>query len=332
MYGAGTRNDLAHGAAEGILHLGGDRAEEITVDRSDEPRVLPGWSVPPLDDFGRAVEAVLGYLAQTLPLPTWVVVRVDGEDAVVLGVAGDSAEPVAGSTVRWADSISARMVTTGLRVAPATADVEALRALPSVRDGRVGAYVGVPICRPDGISSACSLGSTLRLGPEHDLAVHLPVVELLGGLLGGLLAGGLRAATHAREVERVEIEEMYDGVTGLGDRRYWDRGGDCRGEPLPAVLRRCWVAGRGAAELDDSRAHSRRPRVRTPPRCSYRRAARILRTHSREEDVIARVGPSTFAVLSVGADAHVVPPRSRGPPRRSSRPTPSRPPSGYRAR
>jgi diguanylate cyclase len=269
------------------------------VDRSDEPRVLPGWSVPPLDDFGRAVEAVLGYLAQTLPLPTWVVVRVDGEDAVVLGVAGDSAEPVAGSTVRWADSISARMVSTGLRVAPATADVEALRALPSVRDGRVGAYMGVPICRPDGTLFGVLAGIAPRPGPD-DLAVHLPVVELLGGLLGGLLAGGLRAATHAREVERVEIEEMYDGVTGLGDRRYWDR-------VVTAEESRCRRYGDAAAvivlELDD---YGRIADDHGPDATQVlvRRAARVLRTHSREEDVIAHVGPSTFAVLSVGADAH----------------------------
>ncbi|MGZ4133466.1 MAG: hypothetical protein ACXVWF_10480, partial [Actinomycetota bacterium] len=65
--------------------------------------VLPGWSSPPLDDFGLAAEAVLAHLASVLPLTAWTLARLDGADAVVLAALGGDADLSAGATFPWAD-------------------------------------------------------------------------------------------------------------------------------------------------------------------------------------------------------------------------------------
>jgi diguanylate cyclase (GGDEF)-like protein len=241
---------------------------------------------------------VLRHLAATLPLSTWVLARVDGDQAVVLAVTGDSQGVTTGSTFRWADSLSARMVSDGPRVATSTVDVDAYHDVPAVRDGRVAAYLGVPMFRADGTLFGVLAGVAARPAPE-DLVAHLPAVELLGGLLASVLAADLRAAADARELERVQVNEMYDAVTGLGDRRYWDR-------VVAAEESRCRRYGDHAAivvlELDDyERIAGEHGADET--QVLLRRAGRVLRTQCREEDLIARVAPATFAVLSVGADA-----------------------------
>jgi diguanylate cyclase len=266
------------------------------VERDDEPSVLPGWSVAPLTDFGAAVRGVLEHLSSTLPLPTWVFVRVDGDKGLVLGAAGEE-RPEPGSTFHWAESLSAHMVRQGCRVATSVPDLDAYQDVPVVRAGQVGAYLGVPVCRADGTLFGALVGASPVPVPE-DLAEHLPVVELLGRLLGGLLAADLRAAVRAREVQRVQVQEMYDPVTGLGDRRYWD-------QVVAAEESRCRRYGDHAAvivlELEDYDAIGEQDADAT--QVLLRRAARVLRTHCREEDLVARVAPSMFAILSVGADA-----------------------------
>jgi diguanylate cyclase (GGDEF)-like protein len=284
-------------SGRGILHIPAADAEEFLVER-DEPRVLPGWSVASLRDFGEAAEAVVGYLAEALPLPTWVLVRVDEEEAIVLAAAGDTAMAPRGSTFAWAGSLSARMVTDGLRVVASAAEVDGYADVRAVRDGRVAAYLGVPICRADGTLFGVLAGVSACPATE-DLAEHVQTVELLGRLLGGLLVADLRATVNAREAQRVQVSEMYDPVTGLGDRRYWHR-------VVAAEESRCRRYGDPAAvivlELDDYAliAENHGPDA---AQVLLRRAGRVLRTQCREEDLVARVAPGMFAVLSIGADS-----------------------------
>ncbi|MBV8950112.1 MAG: hypothetical protein JOZ99_04500, partial [Actinobacteria bacterium] len=165
---------------------------------------------------------MLTHLAATLPLRTWVLARVDGDEVLVLAAAGDGAAASRGSAFRWSGSLSAGMVEAGVRAAPSLADVPALRDAVPVRDGSVGAYLGVPVCRPDGTMWGVLAG--VAPGPVAvDLDEHTPTVELFARLLGGILAAGLRAAAGDREHDRRRIADMHDPITGLGDRDFWDR-------------------------------------------------------------------------------------------------------------
>lgn len=268
------------------------------MERDDALRFAPGWSLAPLADFGQAVDAVLEHLATSLPLRTWLLVRVDGDDALVLAAAGDGATAAQGSRFPWAGSVSAAMARDGLWFTAKAAGVPCCRDTPAVREGRVGAYLGIPICRGDGTLFGVLAGVSPDPVPV-DLAAHLPVVELLGRLLAGVLAVGLRTAVDDREDDRHQMEELHDPVTGLGDRRYWDR-------VLAAEESRCRRYGDPAAVVVlhlDEYAPITEEYGDGATQVLLRRAARVLRTQCREEDLVARVAPGTFAVLSVGADA-----------------------------
>jgi diguanylate cyclase (GGDEF)-like protein len=254
----------------------------------------PAWSAPPLDDFGLAAEAVLAHLASALPLPTWVVARVDGDEGVVLASSGTGHDVGRGATFAFSGSLSARLLGNGPRAVP---DVGALDA-EAAGDTTVGAYLGVPLCRPDG----SRFGVLAGFAPEpvrRELEDGLALAELLARLLSGLLAVVVRAETEARQHDRADASEMHDGVTGLGDRRYFE-------QVLAAEESRCRRYGdRAAVVAVELEEHDYLAAAEGPAAVQVllRRAARVLRTESRDEDLVARVAPGTFAVLSIGADA-----------------------------
>lgn len=254
----------------------------------------PAWSALPLDDFGLAAEAVLAHLAAALPLPTWVVARVDGDEGVVLASSGNGAEGGRGTTFPFSTSLSGRLLVNGARAVP---DVGALDA-ETTGDTTVGAYLGVPLCRPDGSRFGVLAGFAPEpVGP--DLEDGLGLAELLARLLAGLLAMVVRAEAQAREHDRADASEMHDGVTGLGDRRYFE-------QVLAAEESRCRRYGdRAAVVVIELEEHDYLAAAEGPAAVQVllRRAARVLRTESRDEDLVARVAPGAFAVLSIGADA-----------------------------
>ncbi|MGZ4133467.1 MAG: GGDEF domain-containing protein [Actinomycetota bacterium] len=168
---------------------------------------------------------------------------------------------------------------------------------PEDGDGRVAAYLGVALCRPDGTLFGVLTGVTTERS-EAELRDALALAELVARLLGGLLAAGLQAATDAREHDRAGAREQHDGVTGLADRSHWDR-------VLAGEESRCRRYGdRAAIVVIELEEHGTLEAAQGPEQAQIllRRTARVLRNVCREEDLVARVAPGTFAVLSVGAD------------------------------
>lgn len=263
-----------------------------------QPSPLPGWAPPRFEDFADACDAVLAHLRATLPLETWVVARVDGDDAVVLAALDDAGRVAPGDTFSWTASISARMVAgRGPRAVPSIAAHEPYRAAPAARDHEVAAYLGVPLLRADGTLFGVVAG-TSRQPADASIAEAVALVELLARLLSAQLSAELRESEAARSVDRARATEMHDGVTGVGNATYWDR-------ILVSEESRCRRYGDRAAVLVVELADYDALLASEGPDAAdviLRRAARVLRTECRQEDVVARLGGATFAVLSVGAD------------------------------
>ena len=86
----------------------------------------------------------------------------------------------------------------------------------------VSAYVGTPIVAPGGEL----FGTVCGYDPERQsasLAELLPLLDLLSSLLAAVLAGDLQATGTARELEQARREADTDPLTGLLNRRGWDR-------------------------------------------------------------------------------------------------------------
>lgn len=268
--------------------------------RHNRTVLLPveGFSAEQLT-FDTAARAVLRFLHQRLGLDLWMITRSRGEDWIVLQVEDSNYGIGANSVFRWGDSGSVRMIA-GFGPGIATPDASVIPAsieIPVGHHMQIGSYIGVPLTYSDGslFGTLCAIHPT----PRTDEIVHeLPLLELLAGMLSALLNSELNATEAARRAERAQEEAESDVLTGLYNRRAWDRflaleDARCRRYGHPACVVAIDLDGLKA--MNDSQGHAAGDRL-------IRRAAQAIRGAARESDIVARVGGDEFAVLGVECD------------------------------
>jgi diguanylate cyclase (GGDEF)-like protein len=253
----------------------------------------------PFPDFENASRAVLSLLHARLGFNLWMVTRTEKNDWIVLQSEDHGYGVAEGTVFRWLDSFCSQMVAgRGPRIAPNSNDVPAYADAPIGKQVQIAAYVGVPLTREDG----SLFGTLCAIHPASQpaaLKAELPLVELLGRLLSGTLVNDLRMADQARQIERLQVQAMTDGLTGLINRRGWDL-------LLEAEEARCRRYGHEACVLsidldglkavNDREGHSQGDRL-------IRSAAEAIRRVVREPDAVARIGGDEFSVLGVECDA-----------------------------
>jgi diguanylate cyclase (GGDEF)-like protein len=257
-----------------------------------------GLDLCPSTAFRDAVASMLDGLPARTGLGTWLLVRLrDDGGSVVLAVRDHTYGLRLDQELADADlPVRALIDGRGPRVARVAADVRAY-ASASPSGVPVGALVGVPVLAPDGSVFGCLCGlDPAGGGPE--LAAELPTIELLGRLLAVLLVQELERQELQRRFELAELDALTDPLTGVGNRRAWDR-------LLEAEEARCQrygsVASLVAIDLDelkrvnDRRGHAAGDRL-------LRRAAQVIDSTRRAADVVARLGGDEFGVLAVECD------------------------------
>jgi diguanylate cyclase len=271
-----------------------------------------GLDLCPSTAFRDAVASMLDGLPARTGLGTWLLVRLlDDGGSSVLAVRDRSYGIRPGQELADADlPVRALVDGRGPRVARVAAEVQAY-ASASLGDGApVGAQAGVPVLAPDGSVFGCLCGVDPAQG-RPELAAELPTIELLGRMLAVLLAQELDRQELQRRFELAELDALTDPLTGVGNRRAWDR-------LLDAEEARCRrygsVASLVAIDLDelkrvnDSQGHAAGDRL-------LRRTAQVIDACRRAADVVARLGGDEFGVLAVECDesaAKVLADRLRG--------------------
>jgi len=248
--------------------------------------------------FRAAVEEALEGLRDRTGLGCWLLLRAAGDGWVVLAVR-DRHYGV-GVDAELADDelpVRAMLDGRGPRVAPAVAQIDAYAAAGRFRGLPVGAFAGVPILAPDGSLLGCLCG--MDPAPTRPgLAGELPTVELLWRLLGSLLALELDRQELQGRFERAELDSLTDPLTGVGNRRAWDRLIDaeearCRRYGSPASL--VSIDLDELKRVNDADGHLAGDRLLC-------RAAEIIGSTKRATDVVARLGGDEFGVLAVECD------------------------------
>jgi diguanylate cyclase len=245
-------------------------------------------------------------------LGTWLLVRLaDDGGSVVLGVHDDTYGLAVDQHLSEAD-LPVRALTDGRgpRVARVATEVPAY-ASASPGDGMpVGALAGVPVLAPDGSVFGCLCGVDPEPG-RPELAAELPTVELLGRMLAVLLVQELERQELQRRFELAELDALTDPLTGVGNRRAWDR-------LLDAEEARCRrygsVASLVAIDLDELKPVNDRQGHAAGDRL-LRRTAQVIDSCRRAADMVARLGGDEFGVLAVECDepaAKVLAGRLRG--------------------
>jgi diguanylate cyclase len=267
-----------------------------------------GLDLCPSTAFRDAVASMLDGLPARTGLGTWLLVRLtDDGGSVVLAVRDRSYGLRADQELSDADlPVRALVDGRGPRVARVAAEVQAYASASLGGGVPVGALAGVPVLAPDGSVFGCLCG----VDPEPGRP-QLPTIELLGRMLAVLLVQELDRQELQRRFELAELDALTDPLTGVGNRRAWDR-------LLEAEEARCRrygsVASLVAIDLDelkrvnDAQGHAAGDRL-------LRRTAQVIDSCRRAADVVARLGGDEFGVLAVECDepaAKVLADRLRG--------------------
>ncbi len=203
----------------------------------------------------------------------WLITRAEGDDLIVLCGAGQ--EP---------------SLREGERIHPSS-DVDLL----------------MPLELPDGsvFGALCAMGA----GPEDQASVPRPLLKRLVAVLRTMLAAEweareaqMRAESEARRARQAEQEALTDPLTGVGNRRAWDRALETeerRRRRYGGNASILVVDVDGLKEINDTQGHLGGDLL-------LRMTAGYLDATSRDSDLVARIGGDEFGVLALDCDnAHL---------------------------
>lgn len=255
----------------------------------------PNPPLPPFEDFESASRAILHHLQSKIGFKLWMMTRKEGKDWIILHVCDQGYEVPEGTVYRWADSFCSRMVKgQGPRIAPVSTAIPAYRDAPIAEQVSIGAYIGVPVVRTDG----SLFGTLCAIDPEPAdtmIESHLNEIELLSQCLSTILNNELAMIEQARELERSQVEAATDHLTGLVNRRGWEKSiqkEEARakryGNPVSVFM----IDLDNLKEVNDREGHAGGDAL-------IKRAADCLRSSVRESDLVARLGGDEFGILAV---------------------------------
>jgi diguanylate cyclase len=253
--------------------------------------------IPPIAaarGFEDASRLVVDFLDEHVPLGLWSVSRFDGERQIHLTTAAHAYELEDGVSVPWDSTLCQRMLAgdgpqlaEDARAVPAYAERAANLAL------EIGTYVGLPIRRGDGALFGTLCGLDPSVGRD-DLVEQRPLLEVLVGLLGVVLDADIVRSDLATDLERAELLAASDPLTGLHNRRGWDRfleHEEARhrrfGDPATIVVVDLDVL----KVVNDRDGHEAGDRL-------LRTTAATLRRTVRTSDFLARLGGDEFGIVA----------------------------------
>jgi diguanylate cyclase (GGDEF)-like protein len=275
-----------------------DTESVAAPDRVLATDLRPAGALVPARTFDRACDLVLGYLRREVPMGVWAVTRIIGDRQVLLAVDGDGSYPVdVGYAVPLADTMCRFMVAgEAPRIAPDVMAVPQYRAAAERSGARVRAYLGTPIVQPDGSLFGTVCGFDPQRGPDS-LQLYIPLLDLLSSLLSSVLEADVRATDAARELETARRDSETDALTGLLNRRGWDRFVVREEERFRRFGDDATVIVMdldNLKQVNDVRGHDAGDAY-------IRCAARVLASTVRAGDVVARLGGDEFGIIALGA-------------------------------
>ena len=269
--------------------------------------VLPALSTAL--DFDQAARLVLQYLRDNVPLAFWSVTRVENDRQTYLYLDADNGYGLLpGDSHPWQDSFCIHMAEgTAPAFAPDAQTVPEYATAPAGQVVKAGAYAGVVVTEPDGtlFGALCGIDPQVRTDDPAFLAVE-PLLGLFGQLLSMVLAADRARELVGRDLHRVLVEADTDLLTGLLNRRGWERVVEQEsvrfarfGDPTVVVMLDLDML----KKINDEQGHDAGD--------DYIAAAgTALLAGVRDTDVVARLGGDEFGLLMLGctevaAEEHV---------------------------
>lgn len=244
-------------------------------------------------NFEEAGKQVLQYLHEHLGFGLWMITRVEGENWIVLQAQNEKYNVKGGEVFRWADSFCYHMVQGKTpKIAPSADDIVLYAAAPINQNLLIKSYIGQALLNEDGsvFGTICAIDTEVK---SNDILKHEPLIELLGSLLSTILQSELRGNQERRLKERFEVEALTDGLTGLFNRRAWNRlldseEGRCQRYGLAATI--FSIDLNDLKKMNDGFGHDRGDAL-------IQITAKLLIETTRTNDVVSRLGGDEFGIL-----------------------------------
>ncbi len=255
--------------------------------------------------FAEASAAVVDYLTTAIPMGFWAVTRYDGYRQLYLEVRDTTYGLHPGGSHPWSESFCINMATGQTpQIAPDAMAIAEYANSGVAKQIGIGAYIGIPIIRANGdlFGTLCGLDPETR---SADLTKHQPLLDLLGGLLSTILQADLQRTENERNLERAQLAADTDQLTGLLNRRGWDKFMQLEearfrrfGDPGAVIV----IDLDQLKLVNDTNGHAAGDRY-------IKRAADILASTVRTLDVVARLGGDEFGVIAtdmIPADTQIL--------------------------
>lgn len=255
-------------------------------------------------NFEQAAELVLAFLREHVPMDFWSVTRVENDRQTYLYLGDNGYALQRGGSHAWQDSFCVHMVDGRAPAVVADAQQVPLYAGAGVNAlVEIGAYAGARIDDADGQLFGALCGLARRPGDEEALKSAEPLLVLLGRLLTTVLRADRARDEAARRELDAEVRAHTDALTGLYNRRAWDRLLEEEQSRFERFADPTVVAVLDLdrmKEVNDSLGHEAGDRY-------LRSAARALHAVVRDADVVARTGGDEFGVLLRGCTVQQAP-------------------------
>nr|WP_255645931.1 diguanylate cyclase [Actinoplanes polyasparticus] len=280
-------------------------AAETAVATTTEP---DRRSLPTAAGFEHAAQLVLDYLHEQMPLAFWAVTRVENGRQMYLYLDADNGYGLRqGGSHPWQDSYCIHMAAGKAPTVARDAQAVPAYANAAVNDAvDIGTYAGAVITEPDGslFGAICGLDPNTHTNDPR-MAGAESLLTMLGQLLTAALAADRIQDRSTNALLREQLSADTDALTGLPNRRAWQRITEqtqARFERLadPTVV----------AILDLDRLKTINDTHGHAAGDSYiRAAATAARRAIRDADFIARLGGDEFGIVltqCTQADAEIV--------------------------
>ncbi|MFF5079407.1 diguanylate cyclase domain-containing protein [Actinoplanes sp. NPDC000266] len=258
--------------------------------------------------FEHISHLVLDFLAEQMPLAFWAVTRVENGRQTYLYLDADNGYGLRqGGSHPWEDSFCIHMAAGHAPTVARDAQAVPVYAAAGVNTAiDIGTYAGAVISEPDGtlFGAICGLDPQTHTNDPR-MAAAEPLLALLGQVLTAALAADRVQDRSTNALLREQLSAETDALTGLPNRRAWQRLVDQAQQQLERLADPAVVAMLDLDKLkviNDSQGHAAGDAYIITAATAARRALR-------DTDVIARLGGDEFAILlpkCTEAGAHAV--------------------------
>jgi diguanylate cyclase (GGDEF)-like protein len=235
-------------------------------------------------------------LSELQVIDAWFITRIRLDDWIVTHLCGN-APFKRGHALRLPAAMRDQIVRDRLPASGVETELEALAERTSEDKTVVApAFVGAPLVVRDQLFGVlCGIDPTAT---DRDANRDSPHLMTAARILSTILRDELENEELVRRAERAEAEALVDELTGLFNRRGWERlveREESRSARYGHAATIFMMDVDGLKQKNDAEGHAAGDDL-------LRRVADAVRSVVREQDVAARIGGDEFAVLTVESD------------------------------